>query len=79
MTRWVCFDFILSFVLLTFVHYIVQGFKSVGYSNLVPVLVQAIKEQQTIIEQLRQTNEQFQQRTEQRLAVLEMVGGGERR
>jgi predicted ribosome quality control (RQC) complex YloA/Tae2 family protein len=66
----------------TFAIILWQGFKSVGYSNLVPVVVEAIKEQQRIIEQnnraqqhtdelQQQTIEQLRQTNEQQQQTIE--------
>jgi hypothetical protein len=42
-----------------------EGFKSIDYSKLAPVLIQAIKEQQKIIQQLQQENTQIKQENTQ--------------
>ena len=48
-----------------------QGYKMVNYTGLIPVLLQAIKEQQQIIEQLTAALDDEQRNTEELKAALE--------
>ena len=48
-----------------------KGFKSVDYIKLTPVLIEAIKEQQKEIEELKATNSKLQSQIEEILKKLD--------
>ena len=53
------------------VHTSADGFKSVEYSTLAPILIEAIKEQQTIIEKQQKENDEMKARMEKMEKMLE--------